>query len=124
MCNKQNVCKIFLFPLDVDECSTGNNSCHVNASCTNTDGSYECDCISGFSGDGYNCSSKFCAIEIICKNYQSLLIYITDIDECADSLLNNCSVYANCTDTIGSYDCTCLVGFTGDGFSCDGKSNQ
>ena len=67
MCKNQNVCKTFLFPLDVDECSTGNNSCHVNASCTNTDGGYECDCISGFSGDGFNCSSKFCAIGIICK---------------------------------------------------------
>ena len=43
-----------------------------------------------------------------------------DIDECADVDQNNCSDNANCTDTIGSYDCTCSVGYTGNGFSCDG----
>ena len=30
------------------------NDCHVNATCTNTDGSYNCSCRNGTSGDGYN----------------------------------------------------------------------
>lgn len=43
---------------DVDECFNGNNSCHTNASCFNLIGSYDCDCLPGFMGDGFNCSSK------------------------------------------------------------------
>ena len=27
-------------------------SCDMNAECTNTDGSYTCSCLAGYSGDG------------------------------------------------------------------------
>ena len=50
---------LYLSPIDIDECSMGNNSCHVNSTCFNTDGSYECECLDGFMGNGFNCSSKF-----------------------------------------------------------------
>ena len=43
-----------------------------------------------------------------------------DIDECASDDTNNCSPNANCTDTTGSYHCTCNEGFSGDGFTCQG----
>ena len=43
---------------DVDECVDGSHMCDSNAQCTNTDGSYYCICGVGYSGDGYNCSSK------------------------------------------------------------------
>ena len=46
---------------DIDECDTGEHLCHVNATCTNTDGSYDCDCKNGFTGDGHNCSSMISA---------------------------------------------------------------
>ena len=49
-----------------------------------------------------------------------LCVSFSDIDECADSTLNNCNDNANCTDTIGSYECTCSLGYSGDGFLCDG----
>ena len=45
------------FVLDIDECS-GINMCSEDADCTNTDGSYVCNCKSGFSGDGLSCSGK------------------------------------------------------------------
>ena len=41
--------------LDIDECSTSNN-CDYYADCKNTDGSYSCQCKSGYIGDGYSCS--------------------------------------------------------------------
>merc|ERR1712136_705181 len=41
-----------------------------------------------------------------------------DVNECADATLNNCDVNAACTDTVGSYTCTCNTGYTGDGFTC------
>ena len=52
-----------------------------------------------------------------------MVLYIysfADVDECMDTTLNNCSVNANCSDTIGSYECLCSFGYTGDGFICDG----
>ena len=46
----------------------------------------------------------------------------TDIDECsADS--NPCDVNADCTNSDGSYSCTCKQGFTGDGATCQGFQN-
>ena len=48
-----------------------------------------------------------------------VLFFVPDIDECADSNQNNCSANANCTDNFGNYECTCLEGYTGDGFMCE-----
>lgn len=39
-----------------------------------------------------------------------------DVDECAEG--NRCDPNAACTNTIGSFFCTCESGFTGDGFAC------
>ena len=43
---------------DIDECDMETDSCDVNAECTNTDGSYTCSCLAGYSGDGMTCSGK------------------------------------------------------------------
>ena len=44
---------------DVDECSEAHpfkmSKCHPNASCTNTQGSYNCSCNPTFIGDGFDC---------------------------------------------------------------------
>ena len=42
--------------LDVIECSS--NPCHPNATCTDNEGSFVCECNVGYSGNGFNCSSK------------------------------------------------------------------
>ena len=44
--------------LDLDECRGNNNHCHQNAVCTNTLGSYKCQCATGYTGDGLSCSGK------------------------------------------------------------------
>ena len=42
---------------DINECEERSYSCHVNASCSNTIGSYKCICFSGLKGDGlHQCS--------------------------------------------------------------------
>ena len=33
----------------------------------------------------------------------------------------NCSADASCMNTIGSFECICNAGFTGNGFECSGK---
>ena len=44
------------FFADIDECATGDHTCDVNADCSNTNGSFTCSCITGYSGDGMTCS--------------------------------------------------------------------
>ena len=41
--------------LDIDECRAVAGPCAANATCTNTDGSYECTCNSGYTGNGIQC---------------------------------------------------------------------
>jgi len=45
-----------------------------------------------------------------------------DIIEC-DTDNGGCSSAATCTNIVGSFTCDCLTGYTGDGFTCDGKSD-
>ena len=43
--------------VDIDVCLTLNETCYdENAHCVNTEGSFTCQCNSGFTGEGYNCS--------------------------------------------------------------------
>jgi len=42
-----------------------------------------------------------------------------DIDECATNN-GGCSAEADCSNTEGSFTCTCQSGYTGDGTSCTG----
>ena len=51
--------------LDIDECTTGLNSCDGNATCTNTNGSYLCRCFEGYTGDGFDCESKILQIMLM-----------------------------------------------------------
>ena len=44
---------------NVDECqSSSNNSCHENATCTDSVGSYSCACKNGFSGNATYCNGN------------------------------------------------------------------
>jgi len=58
------------------------------------------------------------------KNTQRFDVHIfilTDINECEDDELNNCSENANCTNTEGSFTCSCNPGYIGDGVNCTSK---
>ena len=50
---------------DNDECTMGTNNCHANAECTNTPGSFSCDCVQGYSGDGVDCIGMHVAVLIL-----------------------------------------------------------
>ncbi|XP_023930883.1 fibrillin-1 [Lingula anatina] len=120
---------------DIDECST-DNQCSPTSACENTQGSYTCACAVGFRLEadmrtctacdslhwGAGCSnlcdcsarSTRCDSVIGCTDcvpgYEGQNCN-NDIDECA---LNAtlCGVNAQCSNTQGSYDCTCLAGYT------------
>ena len=56
---------ICLFSPDEDECTDGTADCHATlASCNNTLGGYECDCLEGYDGDGVDCGGKSWIINI------------------------------------------------------------
>ncbi|KAF4073668.1 hypothetical protein AMELA_G00246060 [Ameiurus melas] len=84
--------------IDEDECED-RERCGPNATCFNTDGSYYCQCVTGFwiNKD----KIKFTADEgVECR----------DINECRE-LNNICGPNAQCRNSIGSYYCTCVPGF-------------
>ena len=83
--------------IDYDECSL--ESCSTNANCTNNDGSFTCDCMEGFRGDGVTCN---------------------DINECEEIQLGTtdegdgpCSY--KCENIPGSFRCSCDIGMVGHG---------
>lgn len=46
------------FSIDEKECETGFHSCHYDANCTNTKGSFHCSCLDGYAGNGISCLGK------------------------------------------------------------------
>jgi hypothetical protein len=42
---------------DDDECTLGTHNCDDNATCNNTDGSFNCSCNAGYTGDGVTCTA-------------------------------------------------------------------
>ena len=44
--------------LDIEECATEKDNCHIDSNCTNTKGSFFCTCHTGYSGDGATCAGE------------------------------------------------------------------
>ena len=66
------------FHTDVNECEDGGlNHCHENTSCTNTEGSFNCDCNDGYSGSGTECTGSWVWVltnRHFCRNCISSII--------------------------------------------------
>lgn len=45
-------------PTDIDECSLKTDDCSNLTNCINTDGSYLCKCIAGYTGKGGSCTGN------------------------------------------------------------------
>ena len=86
--------------VDLDECKQGTDDCNNFATCSNVDGSYTCNCISGYTGSGHGNGG------------------CTDVNECNTSN-GGCDSNATCENTPGSRTCTCNSGYSGSGTTCD-----
>ena len=49
----------YFYVIDINECVEDSDSCHSDANCTNTEGSYNCTCKNGFYGNGSNCEGWY-----------------------------------------------------------------
>ena len=64
-------------------------------------------------------------VSIHISNYASAFYFLlnsTDINECQDPTLHNCTKNSVCHNTLGNYTCPCLKGYHGDGRGGDGCS--
>lgn len=85
---------------DINECLEGTARCAPNSECINTEGSYNCECLPGFTK----------------SELTSGCVPIPGV--CADGV-TVCDRNAVCQKIGGRrYDCKCKVGFAGDGFFC------
>ncbi len=87
--------------VDANSSDASPNACAASCNtgiCTLTKGSFQCDCTNtGFEGD-------------LCQD---------NIDECSVGSAD-CSQYSSCVDTVGSVNCACDPGFSGDGVGREG----
>ena len=65
----------FCCHVDIDECETGNDNCHENAQCTNTEGSFICSCNPGYTGDGIECS----VVLTVVPEFAAILMFVAGI---------------------------------------------
>lgn len=49
-----------------------------------------------------------------------VLVLVSDINECEYNT-HNCSVNGLCINVNGSFNCSCSLGYKGDGWNCAGK---
>ena len=54
---------------DIDECTAENHDCHLNAVCSNIQGSFSCNCIQGYTGDGKQCAGLFLFLQCVIVPY-------------------------------------------------------
>ena len=120
---------------DVDECATGADNCSQNATCLDRLGGFDCECETGYEGNGVRCdpvadpcqscdANAACVMlsgQKTCKcapGYAGNGFTCSDIDEC-QSGLDDCSINATCANNAGGFMCACKAGYMGDGRTCD-----
>jgi len=79
-----------------DDCAQVTGKKCLNGACLES----QCHCNDGYGGKG-------------CE--------VSDVNECKS---RPCDVFSHCTNTLGSFRCTCFPGYEGDGFKCKGKKSH
>ncbi|XGW06263.1 hypothetical protein V3C99_016516 [Haemonchus contortus] len=126
--------------IDIDECRGYTAVCDRNAWCTNTIGSYSCECMASYRGDGKHCTyvglgrssldCQDCSPDATCESgvcqckegFEGDGFNCTDVNECLRTP-HVCDRNAECINREGSFICTCVTGFAGNGYNCTKTKN-
>ena len=98
---------------------------------------FQCICRDGYSRNDITCQGKAWPVNeqyfliqlndrVTGRLLQTICIYFTlfltnlDVDECTLNT-HDCSSNADCDNLLGSFQCACKPGFTGDGKTCEGR---
>ncbi|XP_014645888.1 PREDICTED: adhesion G protein-coupled receptor E1-like [Ceratotherium simum simum] len=92
---------------DIDECSQNPLQCGHNSVCKNLPGRYKCSCLPGFSSPTGNNWNPGKPGRFAC----------TDINEFLSSGI--CSEHSECSNSLGSYSCSCQDGFFSNNSTCE-----
>ena len=108
---------------DIDECEDEPPVClsFDHEVCSDTLGSYVCECEEGYHNVSGLCEGTKTTVTI-CACAGQILVFI-DVDECENNL-HNCSYM--CVNQNGSYSCTCDRGYSlqDDGETCQSKCHN
>ena len=64
--------------IDIDECISQPHDCSPDGICTNLEGSFQCSCPSGLTGDGKNCYGRLDKRKAFHRN-QTFLLQVTKV---------------------------------------------
>ena len=110
---------------DEDECILEVHECHFEATCINTIGSYICACNEGFTENEAKVGQVTCMHAHMTFHGLDAECYFlgTTIFNENECVLKNytCDSHATCNNANGSFTCTCIEGFTGNGTVCKGR---
>lgn len=82
--------RIILCPADVDECAEQLDDCDTNADCTDTVGSFTCDCVDGFIGNGFTCAGMSSSLKLCMTICAHIFVRVGVAENCVGrSLVSN-----------------------------------
>jgi len=125
---------------DINECGLMTHECDPSFGiCTNTEGSYSCECKHGYIGNGLlgecveidDCANSPCehgkctdegdyAYSCDCDPGWKDKKCDYDLNECQSEQgrSHGCHIAGRCVNTPGSFYCRCVSGYAGDGYTC------
>lgn len=94
--------------VDIDECR-GSHICSEYAECVNRIGGYDCHCLQGYEGNGFECLRSSIITDPNQATTRLPPYFVPVISRCGD-----CSENAYCHNDV----CVCNAGFIGNGHDC------
>ena len=94
---------------DIDECAANADLCLNDGTCINTDGSFHCQCLTGYTGITCESGETFYSGQSNGLRIELKKLSL-DVDEC---MTQPCENDGQCTNSVGSFSCACTPQWSG-----------